>query len=195
MLTLALSWRLLFNSLASEKAVTIHHNWASSLKLFLSSIQKPPSLPLLSSHHLSNNLRQHSLLSLGMHTGNEQPHSIIPVQLSMLICFRQKCRLFTIIYMVICIAQIKILWRESPTPPPNIFYYVYSAHSNNYTKKWEWTDPQTQNESSETPTLMSAHLNPKTINGSKRHHGWFSHSFHAWCHNDPRGICARKMAA
>lgn len=109
MLTLALSWRLLFNSLASEKAVTIHHNWASSLKLFLSSIQKPPSLPLLSSHHLSNNLRQHSLLSLGMHTGNEQLHSIIPVQLSMLICFRQKCRLFTIIYMVICIAQIKIL--------------------------------------------------------------------------------------
>lgn len=127
MLTLALSWHLLLNSLASEKAVTIHHNWASSLKLFLSSIQKPPSLPLLSSHHLSNNLRQHSLLSLGMHTGNEQPHSIIPVQLSMLICFRQKCRLFTIIYMVICIAQIKILWGESPPPPT--FSIMYTQHT------------------------------------------------------------------
>lgn len=49
-----------------------------------------------------------------MHIGNEQPHSIISVQLTTLIYFRQKCCLFTIIYMVICMAQIRILWKESP---------------------------------------------------------------------------------
>lgn len=44
-------------------------------------------------------------------------------------------------------------------------------------------------------TVMSAHLHPRNNKLKQEASQMILHSFHAWCHNDPRGICTHKMAA